>query len=98
MRGALQGDTSKEERQSGEGIAAVHNSHNQARRRNNIGELERSLIEHARRLGFARCGIAAATPADGFDRLRDWVERGFAGEMDYLKGERTERRRDPRCI
>src|SRR4051794_9386508 len=63
-----------------------------------MGDLERGLIEEARRLGFARCGVAAATPADGFDRLRDWVERGFAGEMGYLGGDRTELRRDPRSI
>jgi epoxyqueuosine reductase len=63
-----------------------------------MGALERGLIDEARRLGFARCGIAAATPADGFDRLRAWLDRGFAGEMDYLGGDHTELRRDPRSI
>lgn len=63
-----------------------------------MGALERGLFEEARRLGFARCGIAAATPADGFDRLREWVERGCAGEMSYLCGERTQLRRDPRSV
>ena len=24
-------------------------------------------------------------PADGFDRLHDWLARGFAGEMDYMR-------------
>src|SRR5579871_2985230 len=46
--------------------------------------LEDRLKEHARRLGFAQAGIAPAAPADGFARLRDWLARGFAGEMDYL--------------
>jgi epoxyqueuosine reductase len=49
-----------------------------------LGELERGLIEEARRLGFELCGIAPATPADGFERLRDWLARGYAGEMDYM--------------
>src|SRR5262245_34473902 len=63
-----------------------------------MGELERGLIEEARRLGFARCGIAPATPADGFDRLREWVDHGHAGEMEHLCGARTELRRDPRSV
>jgi epoxyqueuosine reductase len=63
-----------------------------------VGALERGLIEEARRLGFARCGVAPATPADGFDQLLDWVQRGYAGEMSYLIGERTELRRDPRSV
>lgn len=56
------------------------------------------LIEQASRLGFARCGVAAATPADGFDRLREWLGRGFAGEMAYLDGDRAALRRDPGSI
>src|SRR5882724_7779963 len=63
-----------------------------------MGSLRQELIEEARRLGFARCGVAAATPADGFDRLREWLGHGFAGEMAYLDGDRTELRRDPRSI
>src|SRR5262249_15503391 len=63
-----------------------------------MGALERGLIEHASRLGFARCGIAAPTPTDGFDRLRDWLDRGFAGEMDYLGGDHTDLRRHPCSI
>jgi epoxyqueuosine reductase len=33
-------------------------------------------------------------PADGFDRLRDWLARGFAGEMPYM-GRHEEARRHP---
>ncbi|MFO0845436.1 MAG: tRNA epoxyqueuosine(34) reductase QueG [Gemmataceae bacterium] len=46
--------------------------------------LEAGLLAEARRLGFALAGIAAATRADGFERLRDWLDRGHAGEMGYL--------------
>jgi epoxyqueuosine reductase len=42
------------------------------------------LKAQARRLGFDPVGIAPAGPADDFDRLRAWLGRGFAGEMDYL--------------
>jgi epoxyqueuosine reductase len=47
-------------------------------------DLEQNLIAQAHRLGFELCGIAPATPADGFDRLRDWLEQGYAGEMHYM--------------
>src|SRR5438876_39294 len=63
-----------------------------------MGELERGLIDEARRRGFARGGMRPAAPADGFERLREWVDRGCAGEMGYLCGERTELRRDPRSV
>jgi epoxyqueuosine reductase len=39
-------------------------------------------LKHA--LGFELVGIAPATASDRFDRLRDWLERGFAGTMSYL--------------
>jgi epoxyqueuosine reductase len=51
----------------------------------------------AHELGFELVGVAPATPADGFDRLRDWLDRGCAGEMAYM--ERTaEARKDPSSI
>src|SRR5262249_21822958 len=42
-------------------------------------------------MGFELAGIARATDADGFDRFREWLDRGYAGEMDYLH-----RHADPR--
>src|SRR5438093_11542903 len=47
-------------------------------------ELETLLKAEALRLGFTLSGIAPATEADGFPRFRHWLDRGYAGQMDYL--------------
>ena len=55
----------------------------------------RWICEQARGLGFDLCGVA---PADAFEELANysaWLERGYAGEMDYL---RDPRRSDPRAV
>jgi epoxyqueuosine reductase len=54
--------------------------------------LEARLKQQARSLGFDMAGIAPAVPADGFDKLRAWLDRGFAGEMSYLSRQREARR------
>jgi epoxyqueuosine reductase len=59
--------------------------------------LEVQIKDQARSLGFDLVGIAPATPADGFDRYREWLDRGFAGEMDYLH-RHEEARHDPSSI
>src|SRR4051794_14723335 len=59
--------------------------------------LEIRLKERAHALGFDLAGIAAATPADGFERLREWLERGFAGSMGYMR-RHAEARRAPSSI
>lgn len=46
--------------------------------------IEAVLKEKSRELGFDLCGIAAAVRPEGFDWLRRWLDRGFAGEMDYI--------------
>lgn len=46
--------------------------------------LESELKERASQLGFDLCGIAAAVRPEGFDWLRRWLDRGFAGEMHYF--------------
>jgi epoxyqueuosine reductase len=59
--------------------------------------LEQRLLDHAHHLGFALAGIAPAMLADGFDRLRAWLDQGFAGEMGYMS-RHADARRDPRSI
>lgn len=48
-------------------------------------------------MGFGLSGVAPATEADGFARFTAWLDRGFAGEMGYLRKHREERRH-PRSI
>jgi epoxyqueuosine reductase len=62
-----------------------------------MGSLETRIKQWAHDLGFELAGIAAASPADGFDRLRDWLDRGFAGEMAYMQ-RHAEARRHPGSI
>jgi len=54
--------------------------------------LESRLKAQAFALGFELAGIAPASEADGFDRLRDWLDRGFAGEMAYMRRHAAARR------
>jgi epoxyqueuosine reductase len=49
-----------------------------------MDSLEARIKQQACNLGFELAGIAPATPADGLDRLRGWLEQGFAGEMIYM--------------
>jgi epoxyqueuosine reductase len=46
--------------------------------------LEDRIKDQAHALGFDLTGIAAAEPADGFDRLQDWLAQGCAGDMKYM--------------
>ena len=51
----------------------------------------------ASELGFDLCGIA---PVDGFAELgflRQWIDRGYAGEMGYM-AQTAPRRADVRCV
>ena len=42
------------------------------------------IAETARTLGFDLCGVAAAQDFPELQKLNDWLERGYAGEMKYL--------------
>jgi epoxyqueuosine reductase len=57
-----------------------------------MASLEERLKAQAHTLGFELAGIAPAAPADGFVRLREWLERGYAGRMDYLERHAAARR------
>src|SRR5262245_40463098 len=59
--------------------------------------LEDAIKEQAHALGFELAGIAPATEADGFDRLRDWLAHDFAGEMAYMQ-RHADARRHPASI
>ncbi len=51
----------------------------------------------ARALGFDLCGIAPAADHDELQFYREWLERGYAGEMAYLH-RTAERRADVRQV
>jgi epoxyqueuosine reductase len=58
-------------------------------------ERTRWICERARAVGFDLCGVA---PVDGLEELAhlpEWLERGYEGEMNYL---RDPRRADPRQV
>jgi epoxyqueuosine reductase len=59
--------------------------------------LEDRIKQQARALGFELAGIALATPADSFERLRAWLDNGFAGEMAYMNRQ-ADARRHPASI
>jgi epoxyqueuosine reductase len=50
----------------------------------NRPSLEQRLKQQAHAEGFDLAGIAPAAEADGFGRLREWLGRGYAGEMAYM--------------
>ena len=64
---------------------------------NVMADLERRIKEQAYALGFELAGIAPVAEADGFDRLRDWLAKGFAGDMGYMQRQ-AEARRHPASI
>src|SRR5437870_1704843 len=47
-------------------------------------QLTELLKGEARRLGFTLVGACPAVAPIGVTRLGEWLERGYAGEMDYL--------------
>ena len=56
------------------------------------------VTELARECGFELAGVTPALPAAEMDLYREWVDRGFAGEMRYLSDRRAEVRSDPRNL
>jgi epoxyqueuosine reductase len=62
-----------------------------------MSSLGNQIKQKAYELGFELAGIAPATEADGFAHLRDWLNQGYAGEMDYLS-RHAEARRHPESM
>ena len=56
------------------------------------GSVVRTL---AAEVGFDSAGVAGVAESPDFERFRDWVGRGMAGEMGYLTDHRADLRRDP---
>ncbi len=50
------------------------------------------IVQRARELGFALCGVARLEKFPEHEQFREWLSRGYAGEMAYLE---DERRREP---
>jgi epoxyqueuosine reductase len=50
------------------------------------------VVEQARALGWDLCGVASVEGLTELERLPQWLERGYAGEMGYLH---DARRRSP---
>ena len=55
------------------------------------------IKEKAREIGFDACGIAPAADLPELGFFPDWIDRGYAGEMDYLR-RTADRRADVRRI
>lgn len=49
------------------------------------GSLAADIKAEALRLGFELAGIAPAVTPAGISAFQEWLERGFAGEMEYLE-------------
>ncbi len=50
-----------------------------------LAALTSAIKDTAYRLRFDMVGICPAVTPQGISRLREWLEAGYAGEMDYLK-------------
>ncbi|MGB9466792.1 MAG: tRNA epoxyqueuosine(34) reductase QueG [Candidatus Acidiferrum sp.] len=53
------------------------------------------IVERANALGFDLCGIVRAENFAELDLMKDWLARGYAGEMKYLA---DKRRTDPQSL
>ena len=60
-------------------------------------KLTNSLKTEAQRLGFDLVGACPAVTASGFSNLLQWIENGYAGEMEYIE-RRKEAYRHPKFV
>jgi epoxyqueuosine reductase len=64
---------------------------------NNIGDTRAEVVALARELGFDLCRFAKAAAPEHTREFRRWLDRGDAGEMDYL-ARNAQRRCNPREV
>ena len=56
-----------------------------------------AIKEKAREVGFDLCGIAPAADHPELGFFREWIDRGYAGEMGYL-ARSADKRTDVRAV
>jgi epoxyqueuosine reductase len=56
-----------------------------------------AIKQESRRVGFSRVGVCPAVTPTGFHRLLRWIERGYGGEMHYLRA-RQDAYEHPRSV
>ena len=64
-------------------------------------EIRRAILEAANQAGLDLVGVAPieeAPESEDAAFFAAWLERGFAGEMAYLGGEKAEKRRNPTMV
>ncbi len=59
-------------------------------------ELSRKIKAYARGLGFDLVGITSVRPPEHADQYREWLEKGYAGQMDYMVRTEEERKHPER--
>lgn len=43
-----------------------------------------AIVDHAKSLGFERCGVVRAERFPELERMPQWLTKGYSGEMNYL--------------
>lgn len=60
-------------------------------------QLAQEIKEWAQALGFQQCGITTPDLSDHQQKLQQWLDAGYAGEMDYLHNH-PDKRLDPALL
>ncbi|MBC7472881.1 MAG: DUF1730 domain-containing protein, partial [Candidatus Sericytochromatia bacterium] len=58
--------------------------------------ISQKIKDYAKELGFDLVGITSSQPLD-IDFYQSWIEKGFAGEMEYLK-RNIDKRENPELL
>jgi len=60
-------------------------------------QLAQNIKEWAQALGFQQCGITTPDLSDQKEKVQQWLDAGYAGEMDYLHNH-PDKRLDPTLL